>query len=68
MITRPVTPVVLETKLHVIPAVVHNDGQHVSVDISGVELNVTHVESLASGGQLTEVPIVVHSGKNVALV
>ena len=62
-----VSPVILETNFHIVPAVVHHDGQHGAVDVPGAELNVTHVESLASGGQLTEVPIVVLRGITVAL-
>ena len=63
-----VTPVVLEAKLHIVRAFVHHDGQHGAVDISWAELNITHVESPAGRGQLTEVQIVVLRGINVALV
>ena len=62
--------VVLETKLHIVHAVVHHHGQHGDVNISGagVELNIAHMEGLAGRGQFTEVPIVVLGGITLALL
>ena len=44
---KDVVPITLQTELHILPPVVHEDVDHGHVDIAGVgELEVANVESL----------------------
>ena len=61
-------PVVLETELNVLPAVIHEDVDHGEVDVTRVgKLQAAYMQRLASGLQVTEVLIVILSRVKVTL-